>query len=100
MKGLNGSYPIASMDVSGTPRNNTRSRTGRSDQTGVIPIREAPPNQLSSLPSPVDAFHRPQAPAPPHVTTPHERAPRVDGTQERKHKTRTTSRIFFYKKYH
>src|SRR5687767_1470316 len=32
------------------------------------------------LPSPVDAFHRPQAPAPPHVTTLHERAPRVDGT--------------------
>ena len=32
------------------------------------------------LPSPGIAFHRPQAPAPPHVTTPHERAPRLDGT--------------------
>ena len=80
MERLNICHPFVLSEVSGTLRNNTRSRTGRSDQTGVIPIREAPPNQLSSLPSPVDAFHRPQAPAPPHVTTPHERAPRVDGT--------------------
>jgi hypothetical protein len=28
---------------------------------------------------------RPQAPVPPHVTTPHERAPRVDGTEDTKH---------------
>src|SRR5215218_5315905 len=62
------------------PFRRPRRSTGRSDQTGVVPIRGAPPNQLSVLPSPVDAFHRPQALAPPHVTTPHERAPRVDGT--------------------
>src|SRR3954452_6820772 len=62
---------------------------------GGDPNTREPPNQLSSLPSPVDAFHRPQAPAPPHVTTPHERAPRVDGTGTTNHARNRLSRTFF-----
>jgi len=51
----------------------------------VAPDTQGTPESALGLPSPVDAFHRPQAPAPPHVTTPHERAPRVDGTAADKH---------------
>src|SRR4029079_18960636 len=68
---------------------------GSADQEGGVPTRREPPNQLSSLPSPVDAFHRPQAPAPPHVTTPHERAPREDGTGTTNHARNRLSRTFF-----
>src|SRR5829696_7571041 len=71
-----------------------RVRGGRI-RRGRSPIRRAPPNQLSSLPSPVDAFHRPQAPAPPHVTTPHERAPGVDGTGISNQSRNKVSRTFF-----
>ena len=41
---LNTCHPFVLSDVSGTLRNNTRSRTGRSDQTGRSQIRGAPPN--------------------------------------------------------
>ena len=77
---LNICHPFVLSDVSGTLRNNTRSRTGRSGLDGGGPPYARAPESALGLPSPVDAFHRAQAPAPPHVTTPHERAPQVDGT--------------------
>src|SRR3954447_8194926 len=61
----------------------------------VAPDTQGPPESALGLPSPVDAFHRPQAPAPPHVTTPHERAPRVDGKGTTNHARNRLSRTFF-----
>jgi hypothetical protein len=67
------------------PPRRPRRNAGRSDQTASLPNTPGAAESALGLPSPVDAFHRPQAPAPPHVTTPHERAPRVDGTGACKH---------------
>ena len=93
-EGLNNYHAIVIPDVYGTPRNDTgcvrggRIRRGRSKHAG-------PPESALGLPSPADAFPRPQAPAPPHVTTPHERAPRVDGTGTSNHARNRLSRTFF-----
>ena len=44
VEGLNRCHPFVLSDVSGTLRNNTRSRTARSDQTGVVPNTRGTPN--------------------------------------------------------
>src|SRR3954452_17389356 len=82
----------------GTFRNATEQRRfayGAVGSDGGGPKHAGTPESALGLPSPVDAFHRPQAPAPPHVTTPHERAPRVDGTVTTNHARNRLSRTFF-----
>src|SRR5215204_6404273 len=79
MEGLNGSYPITSMDVSGTPRNSTRSRTGRSDQTAVV-LRYARAAELAlGLPSPGSRDPGRRRRSRPTPTTPREGVPRRTG---------------------
>src|SRR5829696_5686715 len=92
MQALSICYVAATVEHSGTLRNNIRSRTGRSGLDGGGPPYARAPESALGLPSPVDAFHRPQAPASPHVTTPHERALRVDGTGITNHSDRRTEK--------
>src|SRR5829696_4708865 len=64
-----------------TPRNNTRSRTGRSDQTGVVPNTREPPNRPWP-PEPGVRVTPAAGAAPVPLTTPRESVPSADGTGE------------------
>src|SRR5215217_7231663 len=48
MQALSLSYVLTIVEHSGTLRNNARSRTERSDQTGAVPNTRGPPNRLSA----------------------------------------------------
>jgi hypothetical protein len=75
----------------------TGSRPSPAASGGVRSLRGSSGRRLRvprAAPGPGHAFPG-AAPVPPHVTTPHERAPRVDGTAPGEHETGTVSRIIF-----